>query len=276
MQPLLVVIVTAGVAGTLAWVASLVTRDYSWVDRLWSVLPVVYVIELAAWAHLRDPRLDVMAGVVVVWGVRLTFNLARKGGYSGMEDYRWGVLRARMSRWQFQLFNLFFIVIYQNAILVVIALPAWTAYQHRSNSYGVLDAVLAAAFLACTAAETIADEQQWRFQRAKAAAAAAGRTPSEQFVQSGLFRYSRHPAYFFEVAQWWVLFLLGASAAGSLRQWTVVGAVLLTLLFIGSTRFTEEITLSRYPEYAAYQRATSAVVPWPPRRRAAGVTTNFG
>jgi steroid 5-alpha reductase family enzyme len=46
----------------------------------------------------------------------------------------------------------------------------------------------------------------------------------------------------------------------------VLGAVLLTLLFVGSTRFTESITKSKYPEYAAYQATTSAVVPWLPRR----------
>jgi steroid 5-alpha reductase family enzyme len=59
---------------------------------------------------------------------------------------------------------------------------------------------------------------------------------------------------------------MGALAARSLLQWTVVGAVLLTLLFIGSTSFTEKISLSRYPEYAEYQRRTSAVIPWFSRR----------
>ena len=56
-----------------------------------------------------------MAVLVTAWGARLTFNFARKGGYTGMEDYRWAVLRGRMKPWQFQLFNLFFIVLYQNA-----------------------------------------------------------------------------------------------------------------------------------------------------------------
>jgi steroid 5-alpha reductase family enzyme len=46
----------------------------------------------------------------------------------------------------------------------------------------------------------------------------------------------------------------------------VLGAVLLTLLFVGSTRFTESITKSKYPEYADYQARVSAVVPWFPRR----------
>ena len=267
MTPLLLVIVTAGVASVLAFVASLVTDDYSWVDRNWSILPVIYVAEVAGWDHWRDPRLDVMALLVLVWGTRLTYNLARKGGYTGVEDYRWPVLRARMSRWQFQLFNLFFIVIYQNIILVLIALPSWTAFQHRSGSYGLLDALLALVFLVCTTGETIADQQQWRFQSWKTAELSAGLTPTPPFLQEGLFRYSRHPAYFFEVAQWWLLFFMGATAAGSLRQWTVIGAVFLTLLFIGSTRFTESITLSKYPKYARYQRRTSAVIPWRPPRR---------
>ncbi len=266
MDPLLVVVVTAGAASVFALLASLVTRDYSWVDRSWSIVPIVYAVELAGSARLRDPRLDVMAIVIATWGARLTFNFARKGGYSGVEDYRWAVLRARMPRWQFQIFNVCFIVLYQNFILVAIVLPLWTAYQHRSHSYGIVDVILAVLFLACTAGETVADQQQWDFQSWKAAEIAAGRTPQPQFLQEGLFRYSRHPAYFFEVAQWWVIFLMGCSAAGSLRQWSVIGAVLLTLLFIGSTRFTESITISRYPEYSRYQQRTSAIIPWLPRR----------
>jgi steroid 5-alpha reductase family enzyme len=78
---------------------------------------------------------------------------------------------------------------------------------------------------------------------------------------------SRHPNFFFEQAQWWVFFLFGAVAAGSVLQLTVLGPLLLTALFIGSTRFTEDISRSRYPEYAEYQRTTSMLVPWPRRRR---------
>jgi steroid 5-alpha reductase family enzyme len=269
MKPLVTVLYVAGGACAFAWIASLITRDTSWVDRLWSILPVVYLWVFAGYAHLHNARLVVMAILVSAWGVRLTFNLARKGGYTGAEDYRWPILRDRMPPWQFQLFNFFFIVIYQNVILVLITLPALTAYDHRSTAFGALDLLLAIAFLACTVGETAADQQQWNFQTDKAAQQAAGRTPTSQFLQSGLFRFSRHPNFFFEQAQWWLLFLIGAVAAGSVLQWTVIGAVLLTLLFVGSTRFTESITLSRYPEYETYQRQTSAVVPWFPRKNVA-------
>ena len=81
---------------------------------------------------------------------------------------------------------------------------------------------------------------------------------------SRLFRVSRHPNFFFEQAQWWVIAAFGVISAGTLPV-TVAGAVLLTLLFVGSTRFTEQISKAKYPEYADYQARTSAVVPWFPR-----------
>jgi steroid 5-alpha reductase family enzyme len=266
MKPLAVVLLVATAASAFSWIASLISGDTSWVDRLWSVLPVIYVWVFAGFSGFHNARLDVMAAVVSIWGIRLTFNLARKGGYTGVEDYRWPILRGRMRPWLFQLFNFFFIVLYQNVILMLIALPALTAYQHRSTPLGVLDVLLAAVFLVCTAAETVADQQQWGFQSKKSAEIAAGRTPTSQFLQLGLFRFSRHPNFFFELAQWWILFFMGALAARSVLQWTVIGTVLLSLLFIGSTRFTESISLSRYPDYEDYQRQTSAVVPWFPRK----------
>jgi steroid 5-alpha reductase family enzyme len=265
MSPLLVVVLLAAAVCAFCYIASLVSKENSWVDRLWSIVPVAYVWVFAIAAGLSDVRLDVMAGLVTLWGARLTFNFARKGGYTGVEDYRWPVLRARMTTVQFAIFNLLFIVIYQNAILVLITLPALTAFEHRTP-FGPLDIILTVVFLALLAGETLADQQQWEFHRHKAAEIAAGREPAPRFLQTGLFRFSRHPNFFFEQAQWWVLFLFGAVAAGSLLQWTVLGAFLLTTLFIGSTIFTESITRSKYPEYAGYQATTSPIVPWFPRR----------
>ncbi|HEY1489359.1 MAG TPA: DUF1295 domain-containing protein [Micromonosporaceae bacterium] len=248
------------------WVTSLITYEHSWVDRIWSIIPIPYVAVFAGFAHFRDARLDLMLGLVVLWGARLTFNFARKGGYRpGGEDYRWQVLRERMPKWQFQLFNLFFITIYQNLLLLLICLPAYTAYRHR-GSFGLLDVLAALVFLAFLIGETVADQQQWNFHAWKRTEIAAGREPDPRFLQSGLFRFSRHPNFFFEQAQWWVVFCFGAIAAGSVLQPTVLGAVLLTLLFVGSTRFTESISKSKYPEYAEYQATTSAVIPWLPSR----------
>lgn len=258
-------------AGTcaLTWILSLITKDTSWVDRIWSIVPAVYLWVFAAGAGMANPIVNVMAVLVTLWAIRLTYNFARKGGYApGGEDYRWDVLRARMSPGQYQVFNLFFIVIYQNIILFLITLPAYTVLASGRTEFGILEVVLTLAFLALLALETVADQQQWNFYAHKYAQIAAGETPQARFLTTGLFRFSRHPNFFAEQSQWWVIFLFGAAAAGSLLQVTVLGALLLTVLFVGSTRFTEEITLSKYPEYADYQRRTSPIIPWPARTRA--------
>lgn len=273
MSPFLLVIVVAAVTCAACWILSLITRDTSWVDRIWSVVPVVYVwiFAIAAIAAGEDAgRLVLMAVLATAWGARLTFNFARKGGYTGMEDYRWAVLRGRMNGWQFQLFNLFFIVLYQNALLVLITLPALVAWENPVAPT-VWDLVFAVLFLAFLAGELVADQQQWNFHQAKRR---AGGTLEPGFVTTGLFRYSRHPNFFFEQAQWWAFYALGATAAvaagagvwGGVLNGTIAGAALLSILFIGSTVFTESISASKYPAYAEYQRTTSMLVPWPPRR----------
>jgi steroid 5-alpha reductase family enzyme len=273
VNPFLVCVVAAGIACAFVWIASLISHDHSWVDRIWSIIPVVYVWIFAGSLGLANTRLDVMAALVTVWGARLTFNFARKGGYSGVEDYRWVVLKGRMKRWQFEVFNFFFIVLWQNFILFLIAMPALTAYENRSTPFGAWDVVVAVIFIACTFGETVADQQQWNFHAWKKAETEAGREPSVRFLQAGLWRFSRHPNFFFEQAQWWTLFFFGVVAAGSLWQWTVAGAVLLTTLFIGSTIFTESITRSKYPEYTDYQATTSPSVPWFPHRKTREATS---
>ncbi|WP_355704784.1 hypothetical protein [Microbacterium oxydans] len=60
----------------------------------------------------------------------------------------------------------------------------------------------------------------------------------------------------------------GTGVIGGAINSTIVGPALLTVLFIGSTIFTESITASKYPAYAAYRRTTSMLVPWPPSTRA--------
>lgn len=273
MDPLTVVIVVFVVVCAFCWIASLITKDTSWVDRIWSVVPVVYAWIFAGFALGAGEdasRLVVMALLVTAWGARLTFNFARKGGYTGMEDYRWAILRGRMRPWQFQIFNLLFIVLYQNALLVLITLPAFIAWQNPAPITG-WDVAFTVLFVAFLVGEFTADQQQWNYHQAKKA---AGGTLEPGFVTTGLFRFSRHPNFFFEQAQWWAFYAIGATSAvasglglwGGVVNWTIVGAALLTVLFIGSTIFTESISAGRHPAYAQYQRTTSMLVPWPPKR----------
>ncbi|MCI2958852.1 DUF1295 domain-containing protein [Agromyces atrinae] len=273
MGPLVICLIVCGCIAAACWLLSILTHEHSWVDRIWSIAPVAYVWIFAASTGLADARLVLMAVLVTLWGARLTFNFARKGGYApGGEDYRWGYLRDRMPRWGFPLFNVFFIAAYQNALILLICLPALTVVEAVPSPLGLADVLVALLFLALLVGETIADEQQWRFHQAKAARAAAGGASEPRFLTTGLFRYSRHPNFFFEQAQWWAFYLFAVTATGAWLHPTIAGAVLLTALFIGSTWMTEKISRERYPEYADYQRTTSAIVPLPPRAVAVRVT----
>jgi steroid 5-alpha reductase family enzyme len=89
------------------------------------------------------------------------------------------------------------------------------------------------------------------------------------FRSSGLFRLSRHPAYFGELGFWWSIYLLCAVGSGTFIHWSGAGALALTALFVGSTRFTESLSAAKYPAYAEYRRTTSAVVPWFKKRKSA-------
>lgn len=250
----------------LTWALSIPTKDTSWVDRIWSIVPIVYAWVFASGAGFADMRLNVIAALITLWGARLTFNFARKGGYApGGEDYRWEILRARMKPWQYQVFNIFFIVIAQNIILFLITLPMNELLANPAPFSGV-DAALALLFLGLLTLETVADQQQWNFHQFKKAERAAGREVHPGFLTTGLFSISRHPNFFAEQAQWWVVYLFVFANHG-FGGWSWLGAFILTGLFIGSTRFTEEITLSKYPEYAQYQKRVSMLVPMPARNR---------
>lgn len=95
-----------------------VNRNYSQVDRLWSILPAFYIGHYTAWAHLNGlptQRLDNVAVFGAVWSARLTFNYWRKGGYNiGSEDYRWAIIKDYIGYWPMFLFNITFISFAQN------------------------------------------------------------------------------------------------------------------------------------------------------------------
>jgi steroid 5-alpha reductase family enzyme len=261
-----------GFAG-LCWVLSIVTGEYSWVDRLWSITPVMYAVHFAGHVGFNDARLNLMAGLVTLWGVRLTYNYARKGGYApGGEDYRWEEIQRRIGAKWFQVLNATFLAPFQNVLLLLIVVPSYAAYQRVGTPLNTLDYAAVVAFTLFFLGETIADEQQWRFQTVKYAAKARGETPEADFLTTGLFHYSRHPNFFCEQAMWWIYYVFSIAAGAGWLNWTVTGTVLLTLVFQGSTGLTEQISLRRYPAYADHQRTTNRLVPWfpkstpPPRR----------
>jgi steroid 5-alpha reductase family enzyme len=246
---------------TLCWVLSLLFREYSWTDRAWALFPPVYAWIFAAQGDWH-PRGVLMAVLVTAWGARLTYNYWRKGGFApGGEDYRWAILKAKMSPVAWHLFNISFIAGYQNVLVFLITLPAWVVATMASPpALGPADLVLGLLFAGALFGEWRSDQDQWNFHQRKKAGPV-----DPPFCTEGLFRYSRHPNFFFEQSQWWILFLFPVALGMGVWHVGAVGAPLLTALFWGSTVFTESITASKYPSYKDYQRRVSVWVPMPAR-----------
>lgn len=108
----------SGLAFTIATfpiflLVSEINRNYSQVDRVWSILPTVYNAHYAVWARLNGlptGRLDHVLTFSVVWTLRLTYNYWRKGGYEiGSEDYRWQIIKKKIGQPAFFLLNLLFV-----------------------------------------------------------------------------------------------------------------------------------------------------------------------
>ncbi len=259
------------ILAALVWLMTAVTRECSWVDRLWSVTPPVYCLLVASAAGFDSARLNIMAALVTLWGARLTFNFARKGGYwSGGEDYRWPYVRERLSPFQFQLVNLFFISFPQMLIIWLFASPIHQAWVWLDAPLNWLDAVAAILFLILLLGETVADEQMWSFQQDKQRKIDAGETVEQPFLTTGLYTLSRHPNYFCEIGMWWVFYLFAVAASGEWLHWTGLGFVLLTALMISSARFGESISLGKYPAYSEYQATTPHLIPLPATMRGKG------
>jgi len=277
-ETLIILLIVCGGSALYCFVVGQITHNNSQMDKLWSILPIAYTWIIAIKGGF-NPRLVIYAVLVTLWGIRLTLNFARKGAYSikfwaGEEDYRWQILRSQKyfkNKFVWALFNLFFISIYQNALVLAICLPS-LACMGSVAPLGIFDYLATGFGFFFIIYEATADEQQMSFQTQKWDMIHKGKKLEELpepfnkgFNTIGLWNYSRHPNYLAEQAFWLVLFLfvIGAGVGKYyVFNWTMIGPLLLVLLFLGSSSMSESISASKYPEYKDYQKVVSKYIPW--------------
>ncbi|KAI6107932.1 hypothetical protein F5141DRAFT_1119462 [Pisolithus sp. B1] len=220
-----------------------------------------------------SPRALLMLALVLTWMCRLSYNTWRRGLFSlKEEDYRWEILRQKVPPWLFQIINLTFIAIAQNVLLFLLGIPTMMAVVQPHTHLSTPDYVLAFLGFATLFAEFVADNQQYSFQTFKRSGVLERngwlytRIPwtkhdaERGFATKGLWAWSRHPNFFCEQLFWIIINLvpLLSPSAPPPSMGVVVRlapCLLLCLLFFSSTKFTESISLSKYPvAYAAYQQ----------------------
>ncbi|MHC4908593.1 MAG: DUF1295 domain-containing protein [Planctomycetota bacterium] len=240
----------------LLWAVQRARHNAGIVDIAWSFGTGLLAVWFA-WGATGDVQRRVLVGVLAgAWGLRL-------GGYlmkrvlSEEEDGRYAMLRERWGdRTQTLLFWFFQL---QAFWAVMFATPMLVAAMNPTEGLTLLDGLGVAIWVIAIGGEAVADAQLARFRRDPANRGAVCR--------SGLWRYSRHPNYFFEWTHWFAYVCIGI---GFSWGWlTLFGPIVMLwfLLAVTGIPMTEERALrSRGDAYREYQRTTSSFIPWPPKR----------
>ncbi len=246
---------------TLLWLVSLALRDSSIVDPFWGTGFVV-----ANWVYFAlTPdgfvgRKWLISILVTLWGLRLSLYLLWRNWGKG-EDFRYQKWRQEAgARWWWQ--SYFKVFVLQGVLLWIISAPLLAAHLSPTpDRLTVLDALAIPVWLIGFFFEAAGDLQLARF---KANPANKGKV-----LDRGVWRYTRHPNYFGDAAQWWAFYLVAAASGGF---WTIVSPVIMTLLLLrvsGVTLLEKSLTDAK-PGYKEYIESTSAFIPWFPKQRDRG------
>ncbi len=251
--------VAAGIAALmlLTWAVSVPLRDVSIIDIVW---PVGFVV--AAWIAFSvgggDPgRRWLLAGLVTIWGLRLFVHLFRRNVGKG-EDPRYVRMRERRPK-VFWIRSLVTVFALQGALMWIVALPVQMG-SVPDTRLGVLAGIGVAVWAVGLFFETVGD---WQLGRFRANPANKGRV-----LDTGLWRYTRHPNYFGDFCVWWGIFLVAAETG--IGAASILGPILMSVLLIrvsGAALLEKDLAKSR-PGYADYVRRTSGFFPRPPREPA--------
>ena len=241
---------------TVLWIVSLLLKDSSIVDIFWGAGFV-----LSAWVSFLQ-TLDSLGWrdclaltLVTVWGLRLTIHILIRNWGKG-EDFRYVKMREENgNQWWWK--SYFKVFLLQGILMWIIAAPL-TAVQIPGNqdAHGVLDFIGLALWLFGFYFEALGDLQLSRFK---------GNPENKgKVLQSGVWRYTRHPNYFGDSAQWWAYYLIALSAGG---WWTIFSPILMTLLLVrvSGVSLLEKALTNTKPGYEDYIKRTSAFIPWFPK-----------
>jgi steroid 5-alpha reductase family enzyme len=229
-------------------------NNYGIIDILWSY-GFLLVVLLAAFLEPGWPcRRAALAAMVCLWSLRLgTHVLVRVVKSHPQEDPRYGQLRKEWGRsFQAKMTGFFQL---QAASVVVLSLPFFAACLNPAPAFGVAEIAGALLWLVGVSGEALADAQLAAFKRAPG--------NRGKVCQAGLWRFSRHPNYFFEWTIWMGYFVFACASPFGWLGVISPACILFFLLGVTGIPMTEQQSLrSKGDAYRQYQRTTSAFIPW--------------
>lgn len=233
-----------------AYIIAVVRRNSGMADVIWGIAVVMSVLAVFLWWEPDGFRPVLVLMLVAVWGVRLTVHTILRN-WGRPEEWRYAHLRARWGHW-FALRSFMNVFLFRALVLVVVSAPALWVMTFGGPALSWLDVVGVAVWLIGYLFETIADYQLVRFLK----------FPSHRgtMLFGGLWKFTRHPNYFGELAMWWGLWLIALSVPGG---WiTVFGPIALTAWFFLKSIPTLESKFLQDADYRRYAERTNELLPW--------------
>lgn len=246
--------------GLMVWMGLLygmacVKKDAGLVDFGWTAGLGLAAIVLAWTADGYAPRRWLVASLVALWAGRLAWHVARHRLIGHEEDGRYRRLR---EHWGRRAGLYFFIGFEVEAFLVTFfCIPLVVVMMNPATTFSPWELAGLAIWLLAVGGEYIADRQLEDFRNNPATKGTTCRI--------GLWKYSRHPNYFFEWLHWWAYVAMGITAP---YGWlTLLGPVFMWvfIVYVTGIPHTERQALSSRPDYKVYQQTTNRLIPWFPK-----------
>jgi len=242
---------------TLLWIWSVIIKNVSIVDIFWGFGFVVVNTFYVFMSGELNTRKILILTLVGIWGLRLAIYLAWRNIGKG-EDFRYKEFRRNYGPKRYWWFSYFQTFLLQGVLIMIISLPLLGINSSTSSGdLNLLDFLGIIVWLIGFAFEAGGDFQLARFKRDFA--------NKGKVLNTGFWKYTRHPNYFGDAVVWWA-YAIFSIAAGS--YWQIIGAVVMTLLIIkiSGVALLEKTLNNTKPEYREYIRKTSSFFPWFPKK----------
>jgi steroid 5-alpha reductase family enzyme len=237
---------------TLWYLISLASKKGDVADIAWG-LGFILISEISFFYHFTFNLTQLFTVILVtLWGLRLSIFIGIRN-HNKPEDFRYKNWRENWKYYKLQAFLKIFML--QGALLYLISIPIlWVNNQNSMEETCHLFLIIGIVVsLSGLIIEAVADQQKYFFKKKD--------SNTKDFIQSGLWKYSRHPNYFGEVVFWWGIFITVCSYTDGWK--TIIGPLTITILilFVSGIPMAEEKHKDN-EDYQEYKKKTSAFIPW--------------
>lgn len=241
---------------TAVWIASVFLKNASIVDPFWGLGFVLAAIFYFFSIDEITTRSVIVMTLVTIWGLRLSIYLFLRNAGKG-EDFRYQNFRKSYGEHRYWWVSFFQVFLLQGILLWLISAPLLGAIYFSDNELNAFDYTAILIWFIGFAFEAGGDYQLAKF---KSNPANKGKV-----LDTGFWKFTRHPNYFGDSAVWWGYGLFSIAAGCNLAA---LGSVLMTALIIkvSGVALLEKSLKETKPQYQDYIRRTSSFLPWFPKK----------